>query len=55
MGLGQIDFLFGGEADKTGNAKNAQASNNALKTYLQMTDADDFPVLVRRDSYPGIV
>lgn len=58
IGLGQIDttgFLFGGEADKSSNAKNTQATNNALKTYLQMTDADDFPVLVRRDSFPGIV
>lgn len=58
MGLGQIDttgFLFGGEAEKNNNDKNAQATNNTLKTYLQMTDADDFPVLVRRDSFPGIV
>lgn len=56
LGLGQIDtagFLFGGETDKN-NAKNAQA-NNPMKTYLQMTDADDFPVLVRRESFPGVL
>ncbi|KAI5841910.1 armadillo-type protein [Morchella snyderi] len=56
LGMGQIDtsFLYS-EADKDGNAKNAPSANNSLKTYLQMTDADDFPVLVRRDSFPGVL
>lgn len=56
LGMGQIDtsFLYT-EADKNGNAKNAPSATNSLKTYLQMTDADDFPVLVRRDSFPGVV
>lgn len=58
MGLGHINttgFLFGDDDEKTAAQKEATTSPD-VKTYLQMNDTDDkFPILVRRDGYPGLV
>ena len=41
-------FLFGEDE--------GSANSSDVKSYLQMNAADDkFPVLVRRDEYPGVV
>lgn len=56
MGLGQINttgFLFGEEDEA---AKKEAATSPDVKNYLQMNATDDkFPILVRRDEYPGLV
>lgn len=56
MGLGQINttgFLFGDEDEA---AKKEAATSPDVKNYLQMNATDDkFPILVRRDEYPGLV
>lgn len=56
MGLGQINtagFLFGDEDEA---AKKDTATSPDVKNYLQMNATDDkFPILVRRDEYPGLV
>ncbi|CAG8742106.1 2611_t:CDS:2, partial [Dentiscutata heterogama] len=46
-----------GETSETGlNANPSLASSSYVRRYLQMhTDDDKFPILVRRDSYPGMV
>ena len=58
MGLGHINttgFLFGDDDDKS-NAKKDSATSPDVKSYLQMNATDDkFPILVRRDEYPGLV
>jgi hypothetical protein len=61
LSLGQINttgFLFGDDdtdkpaAKKQGNS----ATSPDVKSYLQMNATDDkFPILVRRDDYPGLV
>lgn len=56
MGLGHINttsFLFGDDDDA---AKKESATSPDVKSYLQMNATDDkFPILVRRDDYPGVV
>lgn len=56
MGIGQINttgFLFGDEDEA---AKKESATSPDVKNYLQMNATDDkFPILVRRDEYPGLV
>ncbi|KAL8807010.1 MAG: hypothetical protein Q9182_000991 [Xanthomendoza sp. 2 TL-2023] len=56
MGLGQINtagFLFGDEDEA---AKKDSATSPDVKNYLQMNATDDkFPILVRRDEYPGLL
>lgn len=58
MGLGHINttgFLFGDDDEKAA-AKKEAATSPDVKTYLQMNDTSDkFPILVRRDGYPGLV
>ena len=58
MGLGHINttgFLFGDDDEKAAGKKDAATSPD-VKTYLQMSDTNDkFPILVRRDGYPGLV
>ena len=58
MGLGHINttsFLFGEDDDKTATEK-ASATSPDVNSYLQMNATDDkFPILVRRDEYPGLV
>lgn len=58
MGLGHINttgFLFGDDDEKAA-AKKEAATSPDVKTYLQMNDTNDkFPILVRRDGYPGLV
>ncbi len=52
MGLGQLNttsFLF----DDDEKPKESTTSPD-VKSYVQMTD-DKFPILVRRDEYPGTV
>lgn len=52
MGLGHLNttsFLF----DEEEKAKDSATSPD-VKSYLQMTD-DKFPILVRRNEYPGVV
>ena len=53
MGLGHINttsFLFDEE-----DAKESTTSPDA-KSYLQMNATDDkFPILIRRNDYPGVV
>ena len=52
MGLGHLNttsFLF----DDDDRSKESAISPDA-KSYVQMTD-DKFPILVRRDDYPGVV
>lgn len=55
MGIGHINttnFLFGDE-DEAGKES---ATSPDVKNYLQMNATDDkFPILVRRDEYPGLV
>ena len=55
MGLGHINttsFLFG---DDDENAKDSTTSPD-VKSYLQMNATDDkFPILVRRNEFPGVV
>ena len=54
MGLGHINttsFLFGDDDD----SKDSTTSPD-VKSYLQMNATDDkFPILVRRNEYPGVV
>lgn len=56
LGLGHINttgFLFGDD-DET--AKKESATSPDVNSYLQMNATDDkFPILVRRDDYPGLV
>ncbi|KAL8903475.1 MAG: hypothetical protein Q9171_007390 [Xanthocarpia ochracea] len=56
MGIGQINttgFLFGDEDEA---AKKDSATSPDVKNYLQMNATDDkFPILVRRDEYPGLL
>lgn len=56
MGIGQINttgFLFGDEDEA---AKKDTATSPDVKNYLQMNATDDkFPILVRREEYPGLV
>ena len=56
MGLGQINtagFLFGDEDEA---AKKESATSPDVKNYLQVHATDNnFPILVRRDEYPGLV
>ncbi|KAL7271165.1 hypothetical protein RUND412_006099 [Rhizina undulata] len=53
--LNTTKFLFDDEVDKSASTKHHQATASPdVKTYLQMTDTEDqFPILVRRESYPG--
>lgn len=55
MGLGHINttsFLFGDDDEKS---KESTTSPD-VKSYLQMNATDDkFPILVRRDEFPGVV
>ena len=45
-------FLFGDDDDKEKNS----ATSPDVKSYLQMNATDDkFPILVRREDYPGLV
>ena len=61
LSLGQINttgFLFGDDdTDKPVMKKqNASTTSPDVKSYLQMNATDDkFPILVRRDDYPGLV
>jgi len=62
LSLGQINttrFLFDDEAEKSfGTKKDPSGSTTSpdVKTYLQMNATDDkFPILVRRDEFPGLV
>ena len=54
MGLGHINttsFLFGDDED----SKESTTSPD-VKNYLQMNATDDkFPILVRRNDFPGVV
>ncbi|KAL8838035.1 MAG: hypothetical protein Q9170_002316 [Blastenia crenularia] len=56
MGIGHINttgFLFGDEDEA---AKKESATSPDVKNYLQMNATDDkFPILVRRDEYPGLL
>lgn len=56
VGLGQINttsFLF---TDDDEASKKESATSPDVKSYLQMNATDDkFPILVRRDEYPGLV
>lgn len=56
MGIGHINttgFLFGDDDEA---AKKESATSPDVKSYLQMNATDDkFPILVRRDEYPGLV
>ncbi|KAL8969753.1 MAG: hypothetical protein Q9183_001844 [Haloplaca sp. 2 TL-2023] len=56
MGLGQINtagFLFGDEDEA---AKKESATSPDVKNYLQVHATDNnFPILVRRDEYPGLL
>ncbi|KAL9606417.1 MAG: hypothetical protein Q9179_000437 [Wetmoreana sp. 5 TL-2023] len=56
MGIGQINttgFLFGDEDEAS---KKESATSPDVKNYLQMNATDDkFPILVRRDEYPGLL
>lgn len=58
LGLGHINttgFLFGDDDEKTA-AKKESATSPDVKSYLQMNATDDkFPILVRREEYPGLV
>ncbi|KAI9837614.1 MAG: hypothetical protein M1837_002948 [Sclerophora amabilis] len=60
LSLGQINttsFLFGDD-DPENAAKKAQQATTSpdVKSYLQMNATDDkFPILVRRDDYPGLL
>ncbi|KAI9798458.1 MAG: hypothetical protein M1825_005338 [Sarcosagium campestre] len=56
-GLGQINttgFLFGD--DESHSKKENSTTSPDVKTYLQMNATDDkFPILVRRNDYPGLL
>ena len=56
VGLGHINttsFLFGDDDEAS---KKESATSPDVKSYLQMNATDDkFPILVRRDEYPGLV
>ena len=58
MGLGHINttgFLFGDDDEKAVSKKDSATSPD-VKSYLQMNATDDkFPILVRRDDFPGLV
>ena len=58
MGLGHINttsFLFGEDDEKAAAHKDATTSPDVI-SYLQMNATNDkFPILVRRDEYPGLV
>ena len=58
MGLGHINttsFLFGEDDEKAAAHKDATTSPD-VNSYLQMNATNDkFPILVRRDEYPGLV
>lgn len=58
MGLGHINttgFLFGDDDEKS-TAKKESTTSPDVKSYLQMNATDDkFPILVRREEYPGLV
>lgn len=58
LGLGHINttgFLFGDDDEKA-VAKKEPATSPDVKSYLQMNATDDkFPILVRREEYPGLV
>lgn len=52
VGLGHLNttsFLFDDE-----EKSKESATSPEVKSYVQMTD-DKFPILVRRDEYPGVV
>ncbi|KAI9815703.1 MAG: hypothetical protein M1827_002099 [Pycnora praestabilis] len=61
MSLGQINttgFLFGDDDEKPSSTKREQPSTTSpdVKSYLQMNATDDkFPILVRRNDYPGLL
>lgn len=58
LGLGHINttgFLFGDDDEKAA-AKKESATSPDVKSYLQMNATDDkFPILVRREEFPGLV
>lgn len=58
MGLGHINttgFLFGDDDEKS-TAKKESTTSPDVSSYLQMNATNDkFPILVRRDEYPGLV
>lgn len=58
MALGHINttgFLFEDDDEKS-TAKKEAATSPDVKSYLQMNATDDkFPILVRREDYPGLV
>ena len=58
MSLGQVNttgYLFGDDDERSAAKKETTASPD-VKSYLQMNATDDkFPILVRRDEYPGLV
>lgn len=58
LGLGHINttgFLFGDDDEKS-SGKKESATSPDVKSYLQMNATDDkFPILVRREDYPGLV
>ena len=58
MALGHINttgFLFGDDDEKS-TAKKESTTSPDVKSYLQMNATDDkFPILVRREDYPGQV
>lgn len=58
LALGHINttgFLFGDDDEKSA-AKKEPATSPDVKSYLQMNATDDkFPILVRREEYPGLV
>ena len=58
MGLNHINttsFLFGEDDEKTA-AQKESATSPDVNSYLQMNATDDkFPILVRRDDFPGLV
>lgn len=59
LSLGQINttgFLFGDDDEKSQAKKDQSTTSPDVKSYLQMNATDDkFPILVRRDDYPGLV
>lgn len=58
LGPGHINttgFLFEDDDEKAA-AKKESATSPDVKSYLQMNATDDkFPILVRREEYPGLV
>lgn len=58
LGLGHINttgFLFGDDDEKAAGKKESATSPD-VKSYLQMNATDDkFPILVRREDFPGLV